>query len=629
MSFKFVSAAVNPKKDAGLGVYITYKGANKYTDEIVLREYTPARIWLDCPDRELLLVNDSHMTDPFVPLGESYDEYVDLNVFEPTAKHQMGFEYLMLNYPQHLEQKYSPNMRLKEREEGAVNYIADSGGFQLMTGQLRFLDPVQIVQWYNTNVDIGLVLDVPLFDSDDDLVRRSAKIQKMNTDIMMEHKRDSLDLMNIFHGVSINHKRMYREIVEDDRIDRLALGGEYYNNVVSGTNNMLTMLEEAKNYKHIHVLGVYNLHHLACLIRAANYKNTKTLITSDASTHIQSAVKKTYHLNRGQQYTQKRLHIGDNSRFPSIQSQTSCPCKACQAIKYMDVFGVLGGLISAFALAYHNVYEIHRYVNMLTEVSKDVNDLEFMSILRGRKASEVGIVSKKAKIMSRMKKKEDPMADVSMAIGFIGHAEKHGLADARVKYGNFIKHGLGIENKDMASEAGLFRRKKESTTFDEESEQNEEVIERFHNIQGILNRYDGYHGSEKGAKDWAKRHGEKVEERDVTTRGSSRQAEKAKSGGKDTALKADKQKRKRMEKSDAEQAKLYKAQMAQVIEYKGQPRLRGEVLKEMKKFKIDPVKTKIFMKKARKSTAKPLSFNELNMPEHFSRKRTARQSLTS
>jgi hypothetical protein len=53
VAYSFVPAACFYPKHGGLGAYVRYK--EKLSKKIIVREYRPNYIWLDCPDREVLI----------------------------------------------------------------------------------------------------------------------------------------------------------------------------------------------------------------------------------------------------------------------------------------------------------------------------------------------------------------------------------------------------------------------------------------------------------------------------------------------------------------------------------------------------------------------------------------------
>jgi hypothetical protein len=269
----------------------------------------------------------------FVPMDCNYDEYFDLNYMDESGNDDVNL--LMFNHLQH-ESQHSPEIRrngINPETGKRITYVADSGGFQLMTEKVDFIDPYKLAEWYSKNIDWGMVLDIPIRDDEMplDMVRRLARSQKKNSDVILDNLSENVELINIVHGISPAQKQAYGEIVLDDRIRRLAMGGMYYQNVVFTTNDLYTNLMNNTHYKHLHILGVYNVAQMAIIIRLANSPINNMFITSDASTHLQSARSKLMHSQLSQKSPPKRVNIGDADRIPSVFNHANCHCKVCRS----------------------------------------------------------------------------------------------------------------------------------------------------------------------------------------------------------------------------------------------------------------------------------------------------------
>lgn len=520
--YGFSPAACYPPKHSGLGIYVRYK--KEKTQQTIVREYKQNYIWLDCPDREVFMTIDHNKLMAHVPFDGNYDEYFDLDYMDEDGNDDIGL--LMFNYLQHVGQP-APNIRRNgvhpDPQGRKIKYIADSGGFQIMSGVTNFIDPLDVAKWYGNNIDWGMVLDIPIISDEVplDTVRRLAHVQKKNSDLMLEHLPPHVELINIVHGISPAQKQAYAEIVQDDRIRRLAMGGMYYNNVVFATNELYKTISLNTHYHHLHILGVYNVAQMAIMIRLANSPMNKMFITSDASTPIQSARSKLYHTQLGQMSGPKRMPIGDSDRYPTTHNQFTCQCKVCRALKYTDVLASIDGALSTFTLAYHNTQEVVRFTRQLNDVCRTTSHAEYKklvaSILKNHRSAKLTL----------------------QAIDFIDYADAYGLPAAQKRY----QHYLNISSIVKETVYGILFDKAAITDKEQakvEEEENElSITER---MDEIASRYEDYHAKSLTSADMAK--GKKAT-RKSSKRGSGRAAGTVKAAGLKSQVKKKKDKAKK------------------------------------------------------------------------------------
>jgi hypothetical protein len=148
--YQFMPAACYYPKHGGLGVYVRYK--NKKSNSIIVKEYRSNYIWVDCPDREIVMVSDHNKMQSFIPMDCNYDEYFDLNYMNESNNDDI--DLLMFNHLQH-ENHFSPEIRrvgVNPQTGKKITYVADSGGFQLMTEKVQFIDPYKLGEWYSKNI---------------------------------------------------------------------------------------------------------------------------------------------------------------------------------------------------------------------------------------------------------------------------------------------------------------------------------------------------------------------------------------------------------------------------------------------------------------------------------------------
>lgn len=378
--FRFIPAATNYSIFGGLGCYVRYK-PNK-GGSIRVREARPGYCWISAPDRDLVLLRNAGTKAPTNPMSCNYDEYVDFNLFNGDVASRAGLEHVMTNA--HHSKTVDPKLRRQRpRRDGEPEIVIDSGGFQLIMQKISYIDPVELVEHYNLNGDVGIVLDIPIvWTCDDALLLRSARAQARNIQKMLKHAAPGLELMNVFHG----DKRMneFRKIVEHPDIKRVAIGGTADGQTIVGSVEMLwRQAQRGMRYKQYHCLGIYSIPHSLPLIYAGNRGPFKDgLLTCDASTPVQSANGKMYHHQQTMTSPPRRLRLGDICTLPSTHNHLPCGCPVCNTLKYTDVLSILDGAMYRHSLAVHNVWEITRYMRMMDQLARSVSFKEYREVCK-------------------------------------------------------------------------------------------------------------------------------------------------------------------------------------------------------------------------------------------------------
>ena len=145
--YSYVPAAITWVSDGGIGIYVRY---GKYPDRITVKERGNGYIWVQCPDRELVLVANSHMGWGFRPMQGTFDEYIHVGPYHDHLNADMNLPYFMVNY---VAESSKPSAHTRHNAPTGYNpnsmIMADSGGYQILQGRVEYLDPLKIVEWYN------------------------------------------------------------------------------------------------------------------------------------------------------------------------------------------------------------------------------------------------------------------------------------------------------------------------------------------------------------------------------------------------------------------------------------------------------------------------------------------------
>lgn len=409
--YAFVMAANLYKAFGGYSVYIKYKAG---PDKISIKDQTNSYLWLICPDRELVVVKNNQELEAFYPYGDSFDEVVDFNTFNDKVCQGLGLEYVMTNYAHSPSTKNSRIIATTPPEE-RIQFLSDSGGLQLARGLKSSIHPIDLAEFYNNNVDGGMVLDLPLHFSDPQICRKAAEVQRRNTECMLKYGK-GVELINIFHGQSQAERQLFRSIAEDKRVPRVALAGIAHHMPITGVNACLEAIDGDFRYKQYHVLGVYTAPYIPLLVKMANAGDNPAHITSDSTSHLQSSINKAYHFQFDVFHNMKRIPIGTRGAIPSTNRHLPCQCKVCTTFKYMDILGFADNSKISELLAIHNAYEMSRYARQLQEIARTTPPKEYNRI--------VG-----------MQLRGNPeLREVKGALEFIDVYAEHGLKAAQKKY---------------------------------------------------------------------------------------------------------------------------------------------------------------------------------------------------
>lgn len=381
-AYEYVGAGLFSPYHMGLAIYIKYKGS---ANEVRLIEQSSRHVHIVCPDRELYIVNDKHFEHPYQP-PFSYDEVVNVSPFWALHGNATGIQNYMMNYSQYIG-KEQQSAKLRKHGRSPLHnqtIFADSGGFQLKSGKFDYISPKKLVEWYNDNVDIGLVLDIPSSGYFwPGLIEKMAKAQSSNIDVMLKHKRPDLELLNIFHGQNIKDIEVYRSIVERPEIERTAIGGAYYHTILQSIDHACQVMTQGRKYKHYHMLGIGNIRQIYALMRMAS-KGIAEYITSDSSSFLQEAMNKGYFVCPTISSPPRYLNIGDKYSKPNAGQTLPCSCPVCKSLKYMDVLNSFTGNILAFMLLYHNLFRFTQHTEAMYDVISTATKKDLKDLLRAQ-----------------------------------------------------------------------------------------------------------------------------------------------------------------------------------------------------------------------------------------------------
>lgn len=425
--YEFVPAGVSWVKEGGTGIYVKYGRTG--LNSINVRQQGSDHIWIKAPDRELFIVRDVNSIYSQVPFSCNYDEFVSLSLLHESAAQDQDVSFFMMNYTENMNGSRSPKLRRSGESHPTSKIIADSGGFQLLQGHYEYIDPLEVIKWYNENIDIGMILDLPTTATKGGLQNKLAKLQASNTDLMMRNKSPHIELMNIFHGNTAEDKKMFRETVERPDITKLAVGGSYFDTLLNSIDNLLSIITTGQRYNHYHVLGVSNILQVVMLMRIAS-KFPGVLLTSDSSTHIQKARTKEYFCHTTLMESPNYLILGAKNSLPSLDT-LPCQCAVCSRLKYIDILSMLDGSVMNVMLGAHNIYSHMQHIKTMGPIVSELASHDLKVLLKRQLRSRKGLV------------------ETLNGIDFIDCVAAEGLAAARKKYRVFLGRPVILNTKSL------------------------------------------------------------------------------------------------------------------------------------------------------------------------------------
>ena len=383
----WVPAATNPPW-SGMAIYLRYRQRN--TDTVTVSDWSSRHTLYHCPDRDLLLTNDANWYNATRPLNEHWDEVIVLAPYTGSYA-DFGSKYAMNNYTAYDKDKWGvTNHRQRKawKRDGQV-WISDSGGSQIGRTKVRYLDPKPIPDWYADNSDVGIALDIPIYPFYSELLEEANQVQRKNTEFMLKHKPERLEIMTALHGANYHQFIRSAEMLLDDRVTKLSFSGFSRISIVDALLSFLTIHKlHGDHHDHYHILGVSGIDKLLVFARWSAIHGKKHVLTADSSRHLQEALRWGYYTRVG---ITERLHkvlIGSTSHVGIGTSPTlPCGCAVCQAIKYLDVFGATQrASIVPYLILYHNQFLIQEMMDKIRDYAEKMDEQQYqefgMSLIR-------------------------------------------------------------------------------------------------------------------------------------------------------------------------------------------------------------------------------------------------------
>lgn len=385
--YSFYPCGYVPMRTDNTMIWVRYKtAAERAKARPVISGYaTEVGAYVDTPDRELYIDRSAHVSDGDRPL-RNWDECISLSML-----YHVGDDYpndrFMINHTSFSLKENELGMRSKWLNDIQTNktVICDSGGFQLRSGKEFWIDPEDLASFYNSFVDEGVTLDIPIPTYNRELLTRMLKVQEKNSKFLMKHVDRNVRIANVAHGIDYADFSFVRErLFEDEEMDILCIPSSHILPDIKSIDRLTYHLTHGMRYRQYHLLGVYNMTWLSLAIKLmVEFNKTQKepiLLTSDASSSIYSASSLRYHKQVMPYKSVSRWPIGLMAPAGGKQNMPSkvlpCSCPICNAVKYIDAINVLGDINIAALLTRHNEIETVQWTKLMCEaaVTMDMKD---------------------------------------------------------------------------------------------------------------------------------------------------------------------------------------------------------------------------------------------------------------
>lgn len=398
-SYQFYPCGYLPLRyDTNL-LWVRYKtkAERDEADPFIIAGATESGAFIDAPDRELYFDRAAHVSDSARPL-RNWDEAISLSYM-----YELGNDYpndrFMINHTSMTSTERRLNWRDNVLPSIQTNktIICDSGGFQLSSGKEVWIDPEHLTDFYNVYVDEGVTLDIPIRTYNRELLVRMLAVQKKNSKMIMEGLKPGVRLANVAHGFDYQDFTFVRErLWENERMDILCIPSSRVLPDIKSIDRLLYHMTHGMEYRQYHLLGIYNMTWLSLAIKFI-YEWNKTkgkdvLLTSDASSAIYSASALRYHKQPMPYRSVSRWPIGLMAPISGPYNMASkilpCQCAVCAAIKYQDVFNILGDINISAALTRHNENETIYWTRLMCEAAATMDTKTYLKFCLAQNQSK-------------------------------------------------------------------------------------------------------------------------------------------------------------------------------------------------------------------------------------------------
>ena len=291
----------------------------------------------------------------------------------------MGAAYLKLNNIKMClvnPHNKSSAMPASYRDAG-LQVIADSGGFQLVTNKLDFIDPVELAKSYNSVATLGMDLDIPPRRGLPlELTLALARVQNANYEAISEHLNSKVSMVTILHGGDIDAAKRWMDVIGREDSQFISVAGLLRMETdtipveLRAIERILLAVSRYKHTKYVHCLGSTST--MASFIYGLlDHLRIVKNIGGDSVSHV-------LNIASGQLFS---LYPWTNVKVPKNFHTTVLPSCSCPICSTLHDYRLLNGYPGK-AHALYNRNEQKNYIVHLTNLllEGDIKIPEFLSL---------------------------------------------------------------------------------------------------------------------------------------------------------------------------------------------------------------------------------------------------------
>lgn len=305
------------------------------------------------PDRVVYLTSKSSRTKVLVDQFGSYD------FITPLCSPEVISEPIVLINPYHAGKNYNSDFARFGKK-----VIVDSGGFQMLRGTAEFVDPDDLIRFYNKFGDICMPLDLPLpatvepyfFDS-------VTKMMRANDQYMEPRLEKGRILALISQGSNVSNRlrridglRRTSKVTAIAGLNTLVEGDSHHKTMTALSNGMAVISHLRHDTQYFHFLGVTSnlwiiLYSILC---GTDYVKR---CGGDSVSFRMISINGTYRYGLGS----RKARTDEIARHQKTPIGTTCRCPACRTITDQRAF------LDARLLEAHNVWNAIETKNLIAD----------------------------------------------------------------------------------------------------------------------------------------------------------------------------------------------------------------------------------------------------------------------
>jgi len=252
--------------------------------------------------------------------------------------------------------------------ENDVLVVGDSGGFQILTGKIDWLEPISILRWQEANCDIGIALDVPPVSSinsipNSSFVEKCAEKSARNYEIAERNRRsDKLILLKPLQGTKLEHLEIWYNSTKSIELDGYALAPKPIDDPMVFALQVI-FIHEREEQERTHIFLGSGLHVIPVIIYSTYFFKSVTFDSTVPSTYGANRIYTIFYAP-----TSFRIQIPSRRNPPNMR-RLPCDCPVCSKVSYADFCKGENDAVGLFVL--HNLFTFLKYIHVLDALCDD------------------------------------------------------------------------------------------------------------------------------------------------------------------------------------------------------------------------------------------------------------------